>query len=86
MTSKDTGTNERLLHLPGRAQNLLSLEDHICTAARLSHALWMALGNDGLDFADREILAVKELAGIIADHASAAEYILTYTEQLQSTP
>jgi hypothetical protein len=62
------------LHHPARAGSMESLEEHLTTAANLARALWNAI--DGLDSGtdERDKLALYELAGAVADHASAARY------------
>jgi hypothetical protein len=71
----DSKEGSKLLHRPSRAHNLSDLDDHLNTAARLSRALWNALNNPNIDTSDeRDREALAELASIIADHTSAAEF------------
>lgn len=64
-----------LLHFPGRAERLDTLETHIFKAARLSRALWeLTLNNDPTEDL-RTWEALRQLASKVADHASAAEYL-----------
>jgi hypothetical protein len=62
------------LHHPARARSMESLEEHLTIATNLARALWNAI--DGLDSGtdERDKLALYELAGAVADHASAARY------------
>lgn len=72
--NKVTDGYKHLLHIPGRADNLDDVDNHLNTAARLSRALWNALGNPDLDLKDeRDREALMELASMVADHTSAAE-------------
>lgn len=60
-----------LLHSP--TEPLLSSEEHMYKAARLSRALWLLIDNTELDTRDeRDRCALKELASELAHHASAA--------------
>lgn len=71
-----------LLQYPARKDTLLSAEEHVHTAARLSRVLWNALSNPELETWDeRDREAMVELASILADHTSAAEAAL-YKEHL----
>ena len=66
----------QLLHLPGRADHLEDLEEHLLKASRLARALWVALSNEDISSGDdRTRNALMELASEVADHASAAEYV-----------
>ncbi|NJL06980.1 MAG: hypothetical protein HC900_00980 [Methylacidiphilales bacterium] len=69
-----------LLQRPSRAENLLDIDEHLATSARLSRMLWRyfyQLSTDpekqGLD--QRDYDALMELAAILADHTSAALYL-----------
>jgi hypothetical protein len=63
-----------LLHYPAREGNLGGIEHHLNMTARLARALWNALSlEDGLED-DRDRLALAELASVVSDHASAAEF------------
>jgi hypothetical protein len=63
----------KYLHSPMRADHLESLEEHLNSAASLSRALWIALSNEDCDgLEERSRVALLELAGVVADHASAA--------------
>jgi hypothetical protein len=68
--------SRKLLHWPAREDCLHDLEHHLGMAARLSRALWMALSNEDNNLDDkRDHYALMELASVIADHASAAEFL-----------
>ncbi len=65
----------KMLHHPGRADHMDSLEEHLNIAARLARALWeLAASPDLSTEDDRSREALQELAGMVADHASAARY------------
>ncbi|MGD9541086.1 hypothetical protein [Methylocystis sp.] len=68
------------LHWPARADHLEDVEDHLGVAARLSRALWLALAGD-ISEDERDIDALRELAGVVADHASAARYAFYKKEE-----
>lgn len=62
-----------LLHWPGRANRLDSVETHLIAASGLARALWHA-AQSGLAFNDeRDAEAFRQLAGELADHVSAAQ-------------
>jgi len=70
----------KMLHHPSRADHHESLEEHLNTTARLSRALWELMASPDLDTQDeRSRDALKELASVVADHASAARYVF-YTK------
>jgi hypothetical protein len=72
------------LHTPDRADNLLSLEQHLRASALLSRALWDALGSTEIDTTDdRTREALRELASSIADHASAANFVFHTSSENQ---
>ncbi len=76
MKTETTWAHADYLHLPARADHLEGMDQHLNKAARLSRALWIALGNEELSSGDlRSRDALLELASQVADHASAAEYI-----------
>ncbi|HEY8162070.1 MAG TPA: hypothetical protein VIF34_07370 [Methylocystis sp.] len=65
-----------LLHWPGRKHCLLTLEEHLDHSSALARALWLATDAD-VDFKDpRDVAAIRNLASLVADHTSAAEYVL----------
>lgn len=67
----------KLLHYPARVHELSSAEAHAGTAARLARALWLLVHSEYLDTDDeRDVDALREIAGVIADHASAAVYVI----------
>lgn len=68
-----TDTDE--LHWPGRVDCLEPLEEHVRRAARLSRALWNAIEPAGFKD-ERDRWALHELTADIADHASAAYFVL----------
>jgi hypothetical protein len=75
----------KMLHHPSRADYHESLEEHLNIAARLSRALWELAGSPDLDTQDeRSLDALKELASMVADHASAARYVF-YKKSAAST-
>lgn len=68
---------QRQLHMPSRELELHDLEDHIECCANVSRSLWLLLAQCEVDLCDqRNYDAMKELANIIADNASAARRIL----------
>lgn len=68
------------LHTPDRADNLLSLEQHLHASALLARAMWDALGSTEIDTTDdRSREGLRELASAIADHASAANFVFHQT-------
>jgi hypothetical protein len=69
-----------MLHWPDREKCFEDLEVHIAKAARLSRALWEALGNDESIIDERTREALQALAGEVADQASAVE-ALYYLER-----
>jgi hypothetical protein len=79
MTGPQTEAEDRctaLLHWPGRKDHLLSLEEHLDQAASMARMLWLSLEAD-VDLKDpRDAAALRSLASLVADHASAAEYLL----------
>jgi hypothetical protein len=83
MKTETTWAHADYLHLPARADHLEGMDQHLNKAARLSRALWIALGNEELSSGDlRSRDALLELASQVADHASAAEFLFqTQAEQ-----
>jgi hypothetical protein len=74
-----------MLHYPARAEQLESMEAHICKAARLSRALWLAVaGHLESDGDARDQQALYELASELADHASAVRYIFNNKDETRS--
>jgi hypothetical protein len=74
----------KMLHRPDRADHIDSLEEHLNIAARLSRAMWeLAASPDLSTEDDRSREALQELAGMVADHASAARYAF-YKENADS--
>jgi hypothetical protein len=70
------------LHWPGRRRQLLTLDEHLASASSLARALWLA--TDDVDLADpRNAAALRALASEVADHTSAAEYVLATRERRQ---
>ena len=68
----------RMLHHPGRADHLESLEEHLNSAARLSRAVWALAFSSEFSTGDRRNAeALTELASAAADHASAARVSFT---------
>ncbi|MGB5083523.1 MAG: hypothetical protein WBO09_02725 [Methylocystis silviterrae] len=67
-----------LLHSPGRLKCLNSLEYHIATASWLARAMWLAASTESQLEIDRE--GLRALAGVLADHASAANYLFSKGE------
>ena len=78
-TAKNANVTEgdrALLHWPARQNCLMDLESHLATAARLSGSLFMALQDDDNSIDDRRTRsALTELASVVADHTSAAEFL-----------
>lgn len=61
-------------HAPG--EPLLSIDEHMIIASRLSRALYLALdGNCEHDLDHRDVYALKELASVVAHHSSAALHV-----------
>jgi hypothetical protein len=72
------------LHTQDRADNLLTLEQHLRAAALLSRAMWDALGSSEIDTSDsRTREGLRELASSIADHASAANFVFHTSSENQ---
>ena len=70
-----------LLHWPDRAERLDTLEQHIGIAARLARAMWLATYSTfGLED-ERSVEGLRELAGAVSDHASAANYLFQNGER-----
>ena len=74
-TSGDKYDPSAKLHRPARKDQLDSFENHIHDTARLSRALWAALGNEDSLVDERTQHALLALASVVADHASAVEYL-----------
>ena len=69
-----------LLHSHDRLKCLNSLENHIATASWLARAMWLAASTEShLGEIDRE--GLRALAGVVADHASAANYLMQRGER-----
>ena len=68
-----------LLHSHDRLKCLNSLENHIATASWLARAMWLAASAESQLEIDREGLRI--LAGAVADHASAANYLFQNGER-----
>jgi len=62
------------LHIPGRADRLEPIENHLTKSANLARALWRALSGDSSND-KRDLAALTERASAVADHTSAAVYI-----------
>lgn len=68
-----------LLHRPARADHLLDLGEHLSVVEGVSRALWVLLADYPLtDPRDRN--AVRSLADVLADHASAAAMVADLAE------
>jgi hypothetical protein len=67
--------HKEMMHSPGLADNLRSLEEHLNCAAYLTRALWLVMSSTDFSAGDkRDKDALQELASVAADHASAARY------------
>jgi hypothetical protein len=65
-----------LMHAPLRADNLLSMEEHLNCAAYLTRAMWLVTTSSELNTEDkRDHDAIRELASVAAEHVSAARYL-----------
>jgi hypothetical protein len=73
-----------LLHTCQRRENFLTMEEHLMKAARLSRALWEALGNVDLGVETRTRVGLQCLASEVADHASAADVLFRLDSMLRS--
>lgn len=75
-------TAKSLLHSPGRAQHLEDVDFHIGTAADLSRLAWDYVNNlvsvqqESVRIDYRDLAGFCRLLDLIADHTSAAEYVL----------
>lgn len=82
MSDVDDTLDREDLHWPGRAELLEPLAETVLKAARLSRALWAwltAAAKSPSEFSakeGRDADALRELASEIADHASAADYLM----------
>lgn len=80
-----TMEKDNLLHWPARSASLQSVDEHLNSAARLSRALWCALYSEQTDTSDpRDREGLLELASMIADHTSAAEYAYGLRERART--
>ena len=72
----------RRLHDPERLNHLLSVEDHVVRTSNLARCLWLLTwqGRNDIWTDKRDFEAVQELIVSIADHASAAVYVLFHNE------
>lgn len=67
--------DKTMMHLPDRADDLRSVEEHLNSAAYLTRALWLVMSSPDFSAGDkRDKDALQELASVAADHASAARY------------
>lgn len=73
-----------LLHRPGRAEHMETLEQHLNEAAELAHAVWIAAGSEGAFACKRDRDAFQRLASVLADHATAA-LVRFYQEDADET-
>lgn len=61
---------------------LRSIDDHLTSATRLSRAMYLALdGKHNFEFDQRDILALYELASVVAHHSSSALHLYENNDQ-----
>ncbi|MCW2276126.1 hypothetical protein GJ654_19855 [Rhodoblastus acidophilus] len=78
-------TASEFLQRPDRLKSLDRTEEHLTTVHNLARALWLLLSveskDDRYDTDDpRDVQALAELAGAVADHAGAAR-VAYYLEE-----
>lgn len=66
----------KCLHWPDRANCLQDIETHLYSSARLARALWEMANNPEFCEDERSRCALVELSHCVADHSSAALYLL----------
>jgi hypothetical protein len=75
MGTTTTSIDPTYLHDPSRCDRLRPLREHLDIAAGVSRALWAAL-REGPVGDPRDVAATITLAGLVADHVSAADAIV----------
>jgi hypothetical protein len=81
-----TESARKLLHSPNAAEHHNTLEEHLNIAARLARALWEMTSSDALDTQDeRDLDALRELASMVAEHASLARFVYFKETQARRT-
>ena len=75
-------TLEKLLQCPDRADNMLGVEEHLTHTAALARAMYTMAMSETLNLDPRDAEALAELAGLVADHASAVR--LAYAQEMET--